>query len=152
MKQKLPTLPEHLSSPPVLSGVRVTISLVLFVCFVDRCLSFCSFSFGNCVFCSPSIYGIWLPLWFPQTLLIVFGLTWPVLEPTIHHTQGEHGNYCTTSVDGIINIFPGHLNVINYLLLNIYPELSLKDIHIDNKRISIFRCQQVSLAGTLTLL
>jgi hypothetical protein len=30
----------------VLSGVRVTRSLVLYVCFVDRCLSFCTFSFG----------------------------------------------------------------------------------------------------------
>ena len=37
------TLPEHLSSPPVFSGVRVTRYLVLCVCFVDRCLSFCSF-------------------------------------------------------------------------------------------------------------
>jgi len=34
---------EHLSSYPVLSGVRVTWSLVLYVCFVDRCLSFCTF-------------------------------------------------------------------------------------------------------------
>ena len=34
------TLPEHLSSPPLFSGVRVTRSLVLCVCFVDRCLSF----------------------------------------------------------------------------------------------------------------
>jgi hypothetical protein len=39
------TLPEHLSSPPVLSGVPVTRSLVLYVCFVDRCLSFCTCSF-----------------------------------------------------------------------------------------------------------
>jgi hypothetical protein len=31
------TLPEHLSSPPVFSGVRVTRSLILCVCFVDRC-------------------------------------------------------------------------------------------------------------------
>jgi hypothetical protein len=46
------TLPEHPSSPPVLSGVRVTRSLVLYVCFVDRCLSFCTFSFGHCVVCS----------------------------------------------------------------------------------------------------
>jgi hypothetical protein len=30
---------------PVLSGVRVTRSLVLCVCFVDRCLSFCPFFF-----------------------------------------------------------------------------------------------------------
>ena len=38
----------HLSSPPVFSGVRVTRSLVLCVCFVDCCLSFCPFSFGQC--------------------------------------------------------------------------------------------------------
>ena len=52
---------------PVFSGVRVTRSLVLYVCFVDRCLSFCSFSFGHGVVCS-SIYGFWLPLWYLQTL------------------------------------------------------------------------------------
>ena len=48
---------QQLSSPPVFSGVRVTRSLVLYVCFVDRCLSFCTFSFGHCVVCSSSIYG-----------------------------------------------------------------------------------------------
>jgi hypothetical protein len=32
-------LPEHLSSPSVFSGIRVTRSLVLYACFVDRCLS-----------------------------------------------------------------------------------------------------------------
>jgi hypothetical protein len=36
--QELLTLPEHMSSPPGFSGVRVTRSLVLYVCFVDRCL------------------------------------------------------------------------------------------------------------------
>jgi hypothetical protein len=36
------TLPEHLRSPPVFSGVRVTRSLVLCVCFVNRCLFFCT--------------------------------------------------------------------------------------------------------------
>ena len=30
--------------------------LVLCVCFVDRCLSFCPFSFGHCVVCSSTIY------------------------------------------------------------------------------------------------
>jgi len=45
VKRELLTLPEHLSSPPVFSGVRVTRSLVLHVCFVDRCLSFCTFFF-----------------------------------------------------------------------------------------------------------
>ena len=58
--QELPTLPEHLSSSPVFSGVRVTRSLVLYVCFVDRCLSFRTFSFVHCLVCS-SIYGFWLP-------------------------------------------------------------------------------------------
>jgi hypothetical protein len=51
------------------SGVRVTRSLVLYVCFVDRCLSFCTFSFGHCVVCSYSIYRFWLPLWYVQTRL-----------------------------------------------------------------------------------
>jgi hypothetical protein len=64
VEQELLTLPEYLSSPPVFSGVRVTRSLVLYVCFVDRCLSFCTFSFGHCVVSSSSIYGFWLPLWF----------------------------------------------------------------------------------------
>jgi hypothetical protein len=44
LELELLTLPEHLSSPPVFSGVRVTRSLVSCVCFVDRCLSFCIFS------------------------------------------------------------------------------------------------------------
>jgi hypothetical protein len=66
-----PTLPEHLSSPPVFSGVRGTQSLALCVCFVDRCLYFCTFSFDHCVVYSSSIYGgFWLPFWYLQTLLI----------------------------------------------------------------------------------
>jgi hypothetical protein len=63
------TLPEHLSSPPVFSGVRVTRSLVWCVCFVDRCLFFCTFSIGHCIVCSSLIYGFWLPLLYLQTLL-----------------------------------------------------------------------------------
>jgi hypothetical protein len=66
--QELPTLPGHLSSPPVFSVVFVTQSLVLYVCFLDSCWSFCPFSFGHCVVCSSSIYGFWLPLWYLQTL------------------------------------------------------------------------------------
>jgi hypothetical protein len=48
--------PEQPSSPTVFTGVHVTRSLVLYVCFVDRFLSFCTFSFGHCVVCSSSIY------------------------------------------------------------------------------------------------
>ena len=46
-------------------------SLVLCVCFVDRCLFFCTFSFRHCVFCSSSIYGFWLHLWYLQARLQV---------------------------------------------------------------------------------
>ena len=56
---------------PFFSGVCVTRSLVLSVCFVDRYLSFCTFSFDHCVVYSSSIYRFWLPLglWYLQTLL-----------------------------------------------------------------------------------
>ena len=69
MEQELQTFLEHMSSHPVFSGVRVTRSLILCVYFVDRCLSFCTFSFGHWVVCSSSIYRFWLPLWYLQTLL-----------------------------------------------------------------------------------
>jgi hypothetical protein len=45
--------------------------LILKNMFVDRCLSFCTFSFGHCVVCPSSIYGFWLPLWYHQILLIM---------------------------------------------------------------------------------
>ena len=52
-----------------MSHTIVPRSLVLYVCFVDRCLSFCPFSFGHCVVCC-SIYGFWLPFWYLQTLRV----------------------------------------------------------------------------------
>jgi hypothetical protein len=56
VEQELLTLSEHMSSPLAFSGVRAffTRSLVLCVCFVDRCLSFCSFFF---LVSSDSSYG-----------------------------------------------------------------------------------------------
>ena len=65
VEEELLTFPEHLSSAPVFIGVRVTRSLALCVCFVERCLSCCLFSFGHCVVC-PSNYGYWLPRWYLQ--------------------------------------------------------------------------------------
>jgi hypothetical protein len=87
VEQELLTLPEHLSSPPVFSGVRVTRSLVLYVCFVDRCLSFCTFSFGHCVVCSSSIYGFWLSLWYLQTLLRI---NWTILVEKCFLDGSQH--------------------------------------------------------------
>ena len=60
------------NSPQDFSGVRVIPSLVLYVCFVFCCLSFCPFSFGHCVVCSSAIHGFWLPLWYIQTLLDIW--------------------------------------------------------------------------------
>ena len=37
---------------PVFSGICVNRYLVVYVCFVDRCLSLYPFSFGHCVVCS----------------------------------------------------------------------------------------------------
>jgi len=68
VKQELLPLPEHVSSPPVFSGVHVTRSAVLCVC----CLSFCTFCFGHCVVCTSSIYRFSLPLWYLQTPFTTF--------------------------------------------------------------------------------
>ena len=55
--------------PQFLVGLML-LDLYFYVkCFVDCCLSFCSFSFGHCVVCPSSIYGFWLTLWYLQTLL-----------------------------------------------------------------------------------
>ena len=70
VEQELFTLPEHLSSPPVFSGVRVTQSLVLCVMFCRSLFVLLFFSFGHCVVYFSSIDGFWLPLWYPQSLLM----------------------------------------------------------------------------------
>ena len=67
MEQERPTLPEHLSSPPVFTGVRVTQSLVLYVCCVDRCLSF--FLWPLCCLFFFDIRILITSLWYLQTLL-----------------------------------------------------------------------------------
>ena len=69
VEQELITLPDHLSSSPGFSGVRVTRSLILCVCFVDRFLSFRTFSFSFCVVCPSLNYRFWLPIWYHQTCL-----------------------------------------------------------------------------------
>jgi len=69
VEQELINLPEHPIAPPVFSEVRVTRSLVLCVCFVDRCLSFCIFFLCQCIIYSSLIYQYWLPHLFLQPLL-----------------------------------------------------------------------------------
>ena len=76
--QELLTLPEHLSSAPVLSNVRVTRSLVLCVYFVGRFLSICTFSFAHSFFYSSSIYD-------SDYHYVIFKLFFWLLEKWSHH-------------------------------------------------------------------
>jgi hypothetical protein len=86
VEQELPTLPEHLSSSPVFSGVRVTRSLALYVYVVDRCLSFCTFSFVLSVLLqstfSPFVLFLIAPL-----------LSVPSFE-SLHSSLGRNINEC----------------------------------------------------------
>ena len=60
VEQELFTFRSTSWSRPVSSGVRVPRSLILNVCFVDRCWYF--FFWPYCVVCPSLIYGFWLPL------------------------------------------------------------------------------------------
>jgi len=102
VEQELLTLPEHLSSHPLFSGVRVTRSLVLYVCFVDRCLSFCIFSFGHWVVCSSSIYVFDWPFWYLETLLTLVLINYFISDMSflIHYCDSmwlfwEEENLCS---------------------------------------------------------
>jgi hypothetical protein len=59
-------IPEHLSSLAIFTGVRVTRSLVVYVCFADRRLSFCAFVLLAIVVSYPCsifklfFYHIWI--------------------------------------------------------------------------------------------
>jgi hypothetical protein len=64
------TFQQHLPDDTIFQSLWFLSGFPCFVCFVDRCLSSCAFSFGHCVVCSSSIYGFWLPLWYLQALLI----------------------------------------------------------------------------------
>ena len=68
LEQELPTLPDNLSSPPIFSGVGVTRSLVLYVCFVDRCLSFCTFFFWP--LCCQFFFDLRILIIFKTTIII----------------------------------------------------------------------------------
>ena len=61
----------HPTPPPVFSRIRVTRSLVVCVCFVDRCLSFCTFLF--CPLCCLFFFDIQImitPLVFSNSSLL----------------------------------------------------------------------------------
>ena len=108
--QELLTIAEHPSSPQVFSGVRVTRSLVLCVCFVERCLSFCTFSFGHCVVCSSSIYGFWLLFWYLQTplselLSFTLGINCVHILYTLFTFRSNEKSYLSSGVSRIVPLW-----------------------------------------------
>ena len=73
---------------PFFGGVRTDRSLVLCVCFLDHCLYICPFSFGHYVASSCSNYGVWFPLWYPQTF--VFFLLFIALPVLLRRTASDY--------------------------------------------------------------
>jgi hypothetical protein len=76
------TLPEHPSSPPVFSWVRVTGSLVLCVCFARSLFVLLYLFFYHCIVCPLSIYGFWL-LWYLKTFFLTWISIWYLGDSTI---------------------------------------------------------------------
>jgi hypothetical protein len=92
VEQELLPIPVHLSSPPVFSGVRDTRSLILCVCFVDRCLSFfswplCCLFFDIRILITPLVSLIHVQFYFITCLndfnfliwVLWFQLTFPLV-------------------------------------------------------------------------
>ena len=94
VEQELLTLLEHLCSPPVFSGIRVT-RLVLYVCFVDHCLCFCTFSVDHRVVCSSdsdSPFGIFKLVFCNQFLSpIRLRVRTPFMAKCTHTTLCDKG-------------------------------------------------------------
>jgi hypothetical protein len=87
VEQELLTIPEHPSSLPVFSEVRITRSLDLYACFVDRCLSLCTF-FCHCVVCSSSSRE-----WGKDREVFTTSGTypWSFVTQIFHNDQPSHG-------------------------------------------------------------
>ena len=92
------TLPRHLISHPAFGRVRVTRSLVLCVCFVDRCLSLCPFFFWP--LCCLSFFDLRIPI----TLLVssntpldcIVWLKRRGIDSTFGQARNQHVSYYTT--------------------------------------------------------
>ena len=85
VEQELCTLPEHLNHS---RGARVTRSLALCVCFVNRCLSFCTFFFWplSCL----SFFDLWILLT-PLVSLNSSGKRW--FNPIFFDVRGRPFNF-----------------------------------------------------------
>jgi hypothetical protein len=91
VEQELLTILVHLSSPPSYGGVLAAQTLVFCLVLYLRFFVILSFSLDRCIVCLPSIYGLWLPLWYLQTFYTLslrlyriplhsFVLIWPQIK------------------------------------------------------------------------
>ena len=116
MGQELPALPEQLSSPPAFSGIRVTRSLVLCVCFVDRGLSFFLWSL-----CCLSFFDLRILI----TLLVSSNSSYAIVKCiSFKFTHVFNGlrvfSFC--SVLMIIDLY----HCLSFLPLSVYFDLQLR--------------------------
>jgi hypothetical protein len=102
--QQLFTLPEHMSASPVFSGVRVTRSLVLYVYFVNRCLSFCIFLLSLCCLFFFDLRIMIIPLVYSNSTGRVNLATNPVIshkwekDREVSTTSGTYPWSCVTQI------------------------------------------------------
>ena len=141
MEQELLTLPRAHEFTPGFYWVRVTRSLVLCVCFVDRCLSFCTFSFGHCLDFSSLIYGFWLPLWYPQTLLKFIDRK--QFHPAIRSPMPmiDYASFMNTRVDQIKSHGSNDCIYFSYIVsrMSVRPFLNFK-FYIKNNNMMLKGC------------
>ena len=75
-------------SPRGFQLIRVTPSLVLCVCFIDLCLSFCTFALVHCVVCFSSISDYPFDIFNLFTILTIFLVNWHYCHDKGHSTPG----------------------------------------------------------------
>jgi hypothetical protein len=98
VEPELPTLPEHMSSPAVIRGVRVTRFLVLW-CMFCRSLFVLLY-----IFFWPLCCLLFFDIRILLTLLVSLNSSYIIwfdtigLETTVYPTRGDHANHYTTDV------------------------------------------------------
>ena len=100
---------------PGFSGVRVARSWVFCVVFCGLTfVIFCYFFyFGHCVVCPSLIYGIWLPLWYLQTLLTKYIDLFIFLVLLIFVFQYYEKTDLAVKINNYTNINTSHLKSLN---------------------------------------
>jgi hypothetical protein len=145
VEQELLTLPEHLGSPPEFSEARVTRFLVVCVCFVERCLSFCTFSFGHCVVCSSSIYGFWLPL------LVSSNSSYTCMLKYITYFPKENTKIVMHCFDNIIHVMGAMVTIMKFSsVISVYRRLRLTS-HIFKHQMRLCNIQACLLASSTAI-